>query len=99
MIRVSTFMLITAVVVYLFSMLLIVQIDDFFLRMYGQTGAGSLYVFISAIALSGRYNGLDEVARKRVEFDRREREVAKRWKKRRYKEEQKKIKNREDGSP
>ena len=81
MIRVSTFILVISAVIYLLMMFIIVKwVDDFFLRMYAQIGAGSLYVFHSAIGLIGRYNGLDEAAREIVARERREREQEKRWK-------------------
>lgn len=90
MIRASTILLILSAIVYLLMMSLIVLIDDFFLRMYGQMAAGSLYVFSSAIALVGRYNGLDEVASEHVRRDREEKRSLAQLKKRREEEEQKK---------
>lgn len=97
MIRASTALLIIATLFYLLIMMMIVTIEDFFLRMYGQIAVGSLYIFLSAIALTARYMGWDEIARYQVEQERKEREMQKRLNKRKL-EEQKKIKN-EEGSP
>lgn len=61
--------------------------------------AGSLYIFLSAIALHGRYSGMDEFIERRVAEERRIREMNKRLNKRKFDEQKKKIKTKEEGSP
>ncbi len=59
-------MLILSTLIYLLMMLMIVTLDDFVLRMYGQIGAGGVYMFFAAMVFVARQHNLDEIVMRAV---------------------------------
>lgn len=72
--RVSTFITILSTIVYFGSLVMMLNLENTILKIYGIVGAGALYVVHMAFAITARELGMDEMAKEAVRKEREERE-------------------------